>query len=837
MIVHAEGTTALDTDLDPENVQAATYAATDPEEGVVILTLSGDDDDKFKLTSDDALEFKEKPDFENPGDMNRDNVYEVTVVASDGVNSAMRDVTVKVTNMEEPGEIEVMPAQPRVGTELEAELTDSDGIVSGPTWQWYKRMETDACSDTEWEPIGDPDMHEIEDAMAEAYTPVAKDDGYCLRVKADYVDGFYDTGQNADGMMFDKSMAFVLSGKVQGSSVNMAPEFDGTRAMRYVPEDAAEGAKVGKMVIAKDPGDTLGYMLGGADAGGFDIELLTGQIAVGADAELDHESKPTHTVTVTATDLHNTSDTITVTIHVTDADEPPAAMEYIKIVDNYAENDTVEVIDLDAADPEGASPIAWSLLRALTDPIPEVDGEQLVDADFADNAKFDISDAGVLTFKEAPNFEADDEDNSATNDNEYKVVVQASDGTKMNWFKVTVNVKDMEEEGSVKLRPTAQDDATLLQPQVLVGITAHDLMDGDGLEQAPVPTYQWYRTSSRTSMGTEIDVAETAAYTPQATSGNSDVGSYLRVVATYTDGRGRDKTATAVSEYRTIAENPSNTAPKFPAKSTARAVAEEMPKGTDIGNPVTATDKDSGEMLTYWLGGTGVANGKFAIDAGTGQLMVDVELNYESAGGAEDQCNAANACEVTVMVADSSGAAPDAEPPLGTDSTDVTITVTGVDEKPEPFTGATMIVHAEGTTVLDTDLDPENVQAATYAATDPEEGVVILTLSGDDDDKFKLTSDDALEFKEKPDFENPGDMNRDNVYEVTVVASDGVNSAMRDVTVKVTNMEEPGEIEVMPAQPRVGTELEAELTDSDGIVSGPTWQWYKRMETDACNRH
>ena len=100
---------------------AFTYAVMDPEGGVVTLTLSGDDGDKFKLTSDNprALEFKEKPDFENPGDKNRDNVYEVTVVASDGANSATRDVTVKVTNMEEDGEIEVMPAQPRVGTELD----------------------------------------------------------------------------------------------------------------------------------------------------------------------------------------------------------------------------------------------------------------------------------------------------------------------------------------------------------------------------------------------------------------------------------------------------------------------------------------------------------------------------------------------------------------------------------------------------------------------------------------------------------------------------------------------------------------------------------------------
>ena len=42
---------------------------------------------------------------------------------------------------------------------------------------------------------------------------------------------------------------------------------------------------------------------------------------------MDHESKPTHTVTVTATDPHNASATITVTIHVTDVDEAPRIFE------------------------------------------------------------------------------------------------------------------------------------------------------------------------------------------------------------------------------------------------------------------------------------------------------------------------------------------------------------------------------------------------------------------------------------------------------------------------------------------------------------------------------
>ena len=110
-------------------------------------------------------------------------------------------------------------------------------------------------------------------------------------------------------------------------------------------------------------------------------------------------------------------------------------------------------------------------------------------------------------------------------------------------------------------------------------------------------------------MGTAIlddadDEITTPTYTPKDTAGNSDVGSYLRVVATYTDGRDDGKTATAVSQYMTIDDIADNTAPEFPAASTTRSVREELPKGTLVGEPVTATDADSGEKLTYWLSGT-----------------------------------------------------------------------------------------------------------------------------------------------------------------------------------------------------------------------------------------
>ena len=48
-----------------------------------------------------VLSFKENPDYEMPGDRNRDNVYEVTVRASDGGLNTDYKVIVKVTNQEE----------------------------------------------------------------------------------------------------------------------------------------------------------------------------------------------------------------------------------------------------------------------------------------------------------------------------------------------------------------------------------------------------------------------------------------------------------------------------------------------------------------------------------------------------------------------------------------------------------------------------------------------------------------------------------------------------------------------------------------------------------------
>ena len=99
-------------------------------------SVAGPDGGKFTATGGE-LKFKAKPDYENATDANTDNVYEVTVQATDGDgNRGMKSVKVTVENEDEEGVVTLSKTQPRVGIAVTASLTDPDGSISGLTWQW-----------------------------------------------------------------------------------------------------------------------------------------------------------------------------------------------------------------------------------------------------------------------------------------------------------------------------------------------------------------------------------------------------------------------------------------------------------------------------------------------------------------------------------------------------------------------------------------------------------------------------------------------------------------------------------------------------------------------------
>ena len=108
---------------------------------------------------------------------------------------------------------------------------------------------------------------------------------------------------------------------MRAPDANVAPEFASATTSRTVAENTVAGEDIGNPVAANDAnGDTLTYALVGTDAASFNIGSATGQLMTLA--ALDYETKATYSVMVTASDSGGLSDSIDVTITVTNEDEP-----------------------------------------------------------------------------------------------------------------------------------------------------------------------------------------------------------------------------------------------------------------------------------------------------------------------------------------------------------------------------------------------------------------------------------------------------------------------------------------------------------------------------------
>ena len=105
-----------------------------------------------------------------------------------------------------------------------------------------------------------------------------------------------------------------------------APTFTaGSSTSRTIAENTAANVNIGTAITATDAdNDTLTYTLGGTNANVFSIERATGQLKTRS--TLDYETKRTYSVTITVSD-GNLTDSITVTINVTDVAETPTPQQ------------------------------------------------------------------------------------------------------------------------------------------------------------------------------------------------------------------------------------------------------------------------------------------------------------------------------------------------------------------------------------------------------------------------------------------------------------------------------------------------------------------------------
>ena len=525
--------------------------------------------------------------------------------------------------------------------------------------------------------------------------------------------------------------------------INNAPVFtNGTSTTLTVAENMASGTNIGAAIAATDAdNDTLTYTLGGTDADSFRIVSTSGQLQT--NAALDYETKSSYSVTVSVSDENGGSDSIAVTVNVTDVNEAPS-FPTERATRSIAEN-TVSGTNIgtpfQATDPDNGDTLTYSLHRG-------------------DATSFRINaSTGQLRTHAALDFET----KKVYND----LVIRATDSEgNFDAIFVTINVTDVNET-PVNNAPNFTDGNTATRS------VAENTASGVNIGSAIAATDADNHTLTYTLGGTDASsfsiVSTSGQLQTNAALNYESKSSYSVSVSVSDNNGGSDSIAVTISVTNV------NEAPSFASSTATRSIAENTVSGQNIGSAVTATDVDANTTLTYTLGGTDASS--FSIVSTSGQLQTSAALDYETK----------NSYSVTVTAADGTG-----EGSLST-SIPVTITLTDANDAPVFTNGATTtrsiaensVANTNiGTVVTATDQDkkPDPVNQGQFIAKDT---ITYSIPATGDAAAFSIDSNTGqLKTKDALNYEN------DNSYTVVVTASDGNLTDTITVTISVTNVNE-----------------------------------------------
>ncbi|WP_420632540.1 PKD domain-containing protein [Candidatus Palauibacter sp.] len=632
--------------------------ATDPDDDELAYSLGGPDAATFDIdgmTGQITVASPSALDYESGH-----TSLAVGVVASDGTLSDTAAVTISVTDADDPGAVTLDAGVARVGMRITATLMDQDGSESaGKTRQW----QLSADGGTGWA--------DITGATSRFYTPVAADRGMWLRAVFMYTDG-HGPGKRAE------------SASVRVTGPNEAPEFGAPTAALSVAENSAEGTGVGMVTATDGNDDPLEYrFLAGGDASSFAIGETTGAIAVAAGADLNYEGGDTElTVSVVASD-GMLSDTVAVTVAVTDEDDPgvvtldaDVARAGMPLTATLADEDEPDAgatttlwqrssnegmtwTDITGADAASYTPGAADedmLLRAVftytdghgpnkraesaavrvtgTNVAPEfgaaavalsVPENSAADTELGTVAATDGNDDALEYSFTAGGDEASFEIGQTTG----LITVGSSANLDYESGDTELTVEVVATDGvladtaAVTITVTNAEEpgvVTLDASAARVGTALTATLADEDEPDAQTTTVTWQRSSDGTAW-TDIADATSETYTPLA----ADEDMLLRAVFSYTDGHGPNKRA----ESDAVRVTGTNVAPEFGAAAVSLSVAENAPAGTAVGAAVTATD-GNGDDLEYSLAGDDASS--FEIGPATGRITVasEASLDYES---------------------------------------------------------------------------------------------------------------------------------------------------------------------------------------------------------------
>ena len=812
----------------PENGtrSVASYRATDPEGSDIIWSLSGADAGDFDISASGVLTFQNSPDFENPDDANQDNDYLVTVQArDDGFNTASLQVVVTVTNSSGTDE-------PTITTTSRPVLTYQEN-GTGAVYTYSAR-----------DPQGRPVSWDVTGTDSHAFE-ISSGGGLTFTNPPDFenpTDSGRDNVYEITVVVTD-DQDLTDSFDVTVTVTNHAEEVEPTISTRRPPTTYREnGTSTVYTFRASDPQrQTITWSLEGTDRGDFTITrdssgrgLLTLNNPPDFENPVDSDQENDYELTVVADDGDNNYDRLSFTITVTDVNEGP---EVTSGGDTFTvqENRDWQGATFTASDPEGGAVTRWSLggrdgsdftisenglmtfrrvpdyerpddsnrdnvyeveirpydgryygsheVMVTVEDVNEITGPATLDraenfegvlatyrangqGDLTvsptwrltgtDGGDFSISEQGELTFRSTPDYERPADSNR---DNEYLFTVQTSDGRYYGTVEVTVTVAPVNEPPTIT---TSSASATgLRQAENRTSrLYTYRASDPEGA------TIRWFVGGADGRFFTinergELSFSEASPpdYEQPGDSGGDDV---YDVTVLARDNSVPPNTA-SLPVFVMVTDV--NEGPEITSGGNRFTVQENQDWA---GANFTAVDPEQGIVTRWSLGGRDRSD--FTISE-TGVMTFRRVPDYER----PDDSNRNNIYEVEIRPYDGRYYG----------SHDVTVTVTPVNEAPTittTSTSATGLRQAENRTS----------RLYTYRATDPEGATIRWSVNGTDRRFFTINERGEFSFKEDepPDFEAKADSNQDNVYEITVQASDGNLSKSLTAVVTVTDANE-----------------------------------------------
>ena len=829
-------TSPATANLEENQTAAYTAQATDADGDALTYGLSGTDAALFTIDPNTGVvSFNNTPDFEAPGDNGGDNVYDITVTASDGANSTDRTVAITVTDVDESGTntppVFTSPAAADVAENqtaaYTAQATDTDGdplsySLSGTDAGLFTINATTGAvsfiNAPDFETPGDAGGDNVYDITVTASDGTSSTDqavtitvtnvndntpSFTSPAAVDVAENqrlaYTATATDADGDTLTYGLSgtdaalFTIDPNTGVVSFNNAPDFeapgddggdnvynidvtatdgtnDRTQAVAITVTNvndsdpvfsspatasAAENQRLAYTTVATDAdGDTLSYSLSGTDAALFTIDPATGVVSFRTPPDFEMpgsaDGDNVYDITVTASDGDNSTEQA-VAITVTDEEEVGSAPAFTSAATvGVTENQT----------------------SAYTAVATDQDGDTLTySLSGTDAALFTINETtGVVSFIDAPDFENPDD---AGGDNVYDIDVTATDDTNETTQAVAITVTNVNDNAPVFNSPATAD---VVENQTAAYTALATDADGDVL------TYSLSGTdAARFTINAATGVVSFMDAPDFENPDDANGDNVYDIMVTASDGAIANDINQAVAITVT---NANDNAPVFTSPATASLEENQTAAYTAL-----ATDAD-GDVLTYSLSGTDAA--RFTINAATGVVSFMDAPDFEN----PDDANGDNVYDIIVTASDGA---------IANDINQaVAITVTGVNDNTPVFTSPATA-----------SLEENQTAAYTAQATDADGDTLSYSLSGTDAGLFTIdAATGVVSFMDAPDFENPEDANRDNVYDIMVTASDGAiaNDINQAVAITVTNANDNAPVFTSPATANVDENQTAAYT-------------------------